>query len=499
MALISIIEGFRPRNDQRLLARAEQLRPELYHETVRAVSGLPSQALGKGDELCLDFGRHLVGYPCLSLSFSGSHPDAPAFLKLRFAETLYELEEDAEAFDGWLSRSWIQEEIVHLDEVPGTLALPRRYAFRYIRITVLDTSPKYRLVVENAVCQTVTSAELRKIRPPQSGDPMLDRIYEVSLHTLADCMQEVFEDGPKRDRRMWTGDFRLEALTNAVSFRNFELVKRCLYLFGGSRFPDGRISANLFTRPEPAADDTFLLDYALGYVSSLEEYLRETGDREALNDLYDIAMEQIEYGLAQCGPEGIVSENAAKDAFIDWNDDLDRQACAQGVLICALEDAIRLAGRRGDREREARLRERIEALRSAALEHFWDETRGLFVSNGQISAASQIWMVLAEVPAPGQAAAVMAKIPELELEPRMGTPYIHHYYTMAMLKAGMREEAVSHIKDYWGGMLTAGADTFWECWDGRDPTRSPYGGCLVNSFCHAWSCTPAYIIARYLK
>lgn len=498
MALISIIDGFLPRNDPRLLARAEQLKPTLYYDTA-AAAGLPTGPLGRGDELCLDFGRHLVGSLTLSLSFSGSHPDAPAFLRLRFAETRYELEADAEAFDGWLSRSWIQEETVHLDEVPGTLTLPRRYAFRYLRITVLDSSPKYRLVVENAVCRTVTAAELGRLRPLESGDPLLDRIYEVSLRTLADCMQEVFEDGPKRDRRMWTGDLRLEALTNAVSFRNFDLVKRCLYLFGGSRFPDGRVSANLFTRPEPAADDTFLLDYALGYASTLEEYLAETGDEEALKDLYGIAMEQLEYGLAQCGPNGVVSAEAAKACFIDWNDALDRQACAQGVLICALEDGVKLARRRGDPELAARFTERLAALRAAALAGFWDGERGLFVSNGQISAASQIWMVLAGVPAPGQAAAVMRAVRALGLEAEMGTPYLHHYYTMALLKAGLRAEAVAHVKDYWGGMLAAGADTFWECWDGIDPTRSPYGGCLVNSYCHAWSCTPAWIIERYLK
>lgn len=29
-----------------------------------------------------------------------------------------------------------------------------------------------------------------------------------------DCMQSVFEDGPKRDRRLWLGDLRLQALAS---------------------------------------------------------------------------------------------------------------------------------------------------------------------------------------------------------------------------------------------------------------------------------------------
>ena len=32
---------------------------------------------------------------------------------------------------------------------------------------------------------------------------MLRRIDEVSLATLRDCMQEVYEDGPRRDQRVW--------------------------------------------------------------------------------------------------------------------------------------------------------------------------------------------------------------------------------------------------------------------------------------------------------
>ena len=80
----------------------------------------------------------------------------------------------------------------------------------------------------------------------------------------------------------------------------------------------------------------------------------------------------------------------------------------------------------------------------------------------------------------------------------MTTPYMHHYCVMALLRAGLREEAERHLRGYWGGMLDAGADTFWECFDPLGPQSSPYGGVIVNSRCHAWSCTPAYIIEKHL-
>ncbi|MBO7385269.1 MAG: hypothetical protein J6U63_02890, partial [Clostridia bacterium] len=61
--------------------------------------------------------------------------------------------------------------------------------------------------------------------------------------------------------------------TGYVSFRSMDVVRRCLYLFAGTRFPDGRMSANVFTEPQPVADDTYLADYALLYPIVLQEYL----------------------------------------------------------------------------------------------------------------------------------------------------------------------------------------------------------------------------------
>ena len=293
MALISIIEDFHPLNNAKLLDRAAELKPSLHHRIVEPVGGFQLKeryspekedivlhkvkhlAMGRGENLCLDFGTHLVGYVTLSLNYTGSHPDAPAFLKLKFAECLDELSENSGEYNGWISRSWIQEEYIHVDVIPSIVKLPRRYAFRYLKITMMDTSPKYKLIVRHAECMTETSANYRTLQQAEIADPQLRKIDEVGVRTLANCMQDVFEDGPKRDQRLWMGDLRLQALVNSATFRHMNLVKRCLYLFGGSRFPDGRVSACIFTKPSVQADDTWLFDYSLFYTVALEEYLEE--------------------------------------------------------------------------------------------------------------------------------------------------------------------------------------------------------------------------------
>ena len=510
MQLISIIPGFQPMTDRRLLDKAAALTPALVYTEhpmpVRcALNGeemtfeaLASRPLSRGDQAVLDFGHHLVGRVALGLDCAGSHQDAPAFFRLDMAEIAGELDEDAEVYDGWLSRSWIQQEKLHVDLLPARISLPRRYAFRYLRLTVLDTSPKYQLLLKEASCVSESSADPAALPERHFADSRLNSIYEASLRTLKDCSQQVLEDGPKRDRRLWLGDLRLQALTSYVSYRSYDLIKRCLYLFAGSRFPDGRMSANVFTDAEPEADDTYLMDYALMFPLALNEYLEETGDREALNDLLEPALEQVEYVLRHgMTAEGTVTPEQSASGFIDWSDGLDRQASLQGVLICALDAASFLCARAGDEQRRCRYAELAQSMRDAARTEFWSDERGLCVSGGQVSVHSQVWMTLADVMTGETAARAMDAALAAPDAPPMGSPYMHHYYVMALLRAGCREQALDHLRSYWGGMLDAGGDTFWECWVPDEPRTSPYGGMIVNSFCHAWSCTPAYLLTKF--
>lgn len=76
------------------------------------------------------------------------------------------------------------------------------------------------------------------------------------------------------------------------------------------------------------------------------------------------------------------------------------------------------------------------------------------------------------------------------------TPYMWHYVLEAMFKIGLNDLAVCTIKEFWGGMINSGADTFYEVYVPSDPEFSPYGDRMNNSLCHAWSCSPAYFIRK---
>ena len=75
--------------------------------------------------------------------------------------------------------------------------------------------------------------------------------------------------------------------------------------------------------------------------------------------------------------------------------------------------------------------------------------------------------------------------------------YAYHYVLEALLKCNMNKEARSLLLNYWGNMVEKGADTFWEVFDPKNDFISPYNFYPINSYCHAWSCTPVYFINKY--
>lgn len=465
---------------------------------VKSANHLPSFNYRKGDQFILDFGTHLVGYLSMNIVPVGSPPDAPLHLKLTFGEMPVEMAEPFSEYDGWLSSSWLQEETLHVDVMPTKVEFPRRYSFRYLKVEVLNTSPKYRVSFDEIQCVTVTTANVSKVQELNHHDPVLNEIDKVSVKTLEDCMQEVFEDGPKRDRRLWLGDLRLQALANYETFETNDLVKRCLYLFAGVPDDKGRIAANLFIAPSLIPDDTYLFDYSLLFTVTLFDYYEATQDLETLTELWPLAYKQVEIALERLDENGIVKDDETWWSFIDWHEKLNKQAPSQAILVYTLRRAIEMA-KVMNSDKIDFLHGKLQYVVKATISHLWDKEKEFFVSGAerQVSWATQIWMVLAEVLKREENRQLINHL--LTTKPDIGltTPYMYHYLVEALILIDEKEKAIMQMKAYWGEMIKDGADTFWELYDPANKDFSPYGSYLINSYCHAWSCTPTYLIRKY--
>jgi len=515
--------GISPEQYRRWVETAEALKPTL-HSTVREpvalvapvaddaaflhwkmertepVKALAERLLTQGDEFYLDFGSHGAGYFSFRVAAVGTGVDAPVRVRITFGEVPVEVALPHDPYKGSLSRAWLQDETVTLDVLPATVHLPRRYAFRYAKVEVLAISSSYKICLDEFRATAVTSAEgtPEPLRDGPGISDTLRKIDEVSIHTLRDCMQTVFEDGPKRDRRLWIGDLRLQALANYATFRNYKLVKRCLYLFAGLPYEDGSLAACVFEQPQPVKGGSYIVDYAALYAAALLDYAKASGDWATARELWPVVRLQMELLGRHVNADGLFRAPKDQWVFIDWRDGLQRDAAMHAIFVYSLKQAAELAQRVGASAEAAQYAERITQMTAAARKAYFDATQSLFTSGPerQVSWATQAWMTLAGIATKEEGAKALLAMFDRHDAVRPGSPYLYHYFTEAMLECGLKNEALDLIEWYWGSMVKAGADTFWEVYDPQQPGLSPYGSVLMNSYCHAWSCTPAYLLRR---
>ena len=468
-----------------------------------AVSGLEefyNNGMKQQSGKVFDFGEHLTGFLTVKIDEKRRAVDAPVRLKFTFAETPAEAILPFDPYSGSLSRSWLQDEIVTVTEVPCTITVPRRVSFRYVRIDVLGTAPDFR--ISDISLNATTSVKVRPEPLASSTPELIKKIDKVALCTLKECMQTVYEDGPKRDRRLWIGDLYLEMLSNKYSFKNDSLTKRCLYLFAGLIHTDGVVQPCVFERPKPHPQINPLFDYALIYNVVLKEYLDATGDFETANDLWPVVKSQIQFPKKYIMENGLIDYKHADEEwwlFFDWNKELDKQACMQGCVIWSYKNTYELAKKLGKENEVKELPGLINKLTKAARKNLYDKKQGVFISGDekQISYGSQAWMVLSGVASKEEGNKAFKKLHEIKNVVYPGAPYMYHYVVDAMINVGLTQEAKDVIISYWGGMVKKGADTFWEVFDPDNDFFSPSRSILVNSYCHAWACTPTYFIRKY--
>ncbi|MES2826916.1 MAG: glycoside hydrolase [Bacteroidota bacterium] len=453
----------------------------------------------------VDFGEHLTGYFTFTIKEIRNYQDGPLRLKFTFGEVPAEIATPFDPYPGGLSRAWLQDEVVTITELPATITIPRRVAFRYLKIDLLASSNGFDFKIESMDFKSVSSVSTAVPPLKATASQMISKIDQVGLNTLKECMQTVYEDGPKRDRRLWTGDLYLESIANMYSFKNHGLTRRCLYILAGLSQKNGYLYASTFEKPALHAQEgqPFLFEYSLLYNAALKEYLLATGDRATAEDLWPVAKKQTENISKHLDKNGLFDTDAAsKDGwwlFIDWRNGLDKQAPLQGLLIFAMKETLVLAKQLGKEGEVAHLPALIKKMTAAARASLYDKATGLFVSGKerQVSYASQSWMVLGDVTTKAEAQKAMKAIVNSKDAVKPGTPYLTHYYTAALIKAGLNKEARALVETYWGGMVNKGADTFWEAYDPDNDKLSPYNFFPINSYCHAWSCTPVYFIRKY--
>ena len=443
-----------------------------------------------------DFGRHLVGHLELELEYTRCN-DAPVRIVAKFAETPYELAADFDRCTAHLDHSWLQRETLTFDEAPeGTVRFPRRYAFRYLELKLGSPNYHTRLKALRAVAETSAGTLLPASGGLTEEEKAIDR---VAAATLRDCMQSVFEDGPKRDRRLWLGDLWMQAKVNAFTYRNYQLAEHSLYLVCSAADEQGEIPSSLLLRKDEVFFANTVPTYSLLLGPMLYDHWQFYQRTEFCRELLPVALRQQEIFRAKIDADGVLHPPKSWWLFIDHDQQwLKPATAALGVYCFSLRETASLMRELGADGAEDLLAE-ADALGAKLRARLWDAELGLMRTDGQendFSWATQAWLILGGVPTPEQAVGMWERAWSDPAVRKPRTPYLWSVVMEAGLRLGRINEVRDFIREYWGGMVKRGADTFWEVYMPDQPFFSSYGDALMNSACHAWSCIPGYLLRR---
>ena len=349
--------------------------------------------------------------------------------------------------------------------------------FRFLRIDTLGEDAEIVIKTVVAAVDTDVREELGSF---ECDDPLVNEIWATAAYTLRLCLQNGFIwDGIKRDRLVWIGDLYPEMRTAQCLFGDIPEIVRCLD-FAMEQTP----LPNWINNIPP---------YSLWWLIIMVEEFAVNGDKNSFIKYLPYAKGLIE----QVAPH--VKENGKTSFgfnFIDWpsnyvqGDPKEKEEdCLAGVTYLtkiAVEKTRTFLSFYG--EDVSLCDELLSRLSKAILQvNDYKQIAALGVWSGDLSENNK------EVLLRGGAKGL--------------STFMSYPILTAVAAYGEYETALSMMKEYYGGMLSVGATTFWEDFDlewlkgscrldelpkeGQKDIHGDYGAFCYkgfrHSFCHGWS------------
>lgn len=309
------------------------------------------------------------------------------------------------------------------------------------------------------------------------SDPLLNRIWDVGAYTVHLNMQEYVWDGIKRDRLVWIGDMHPETTTIQAVFGEDDAVERSLDFIREET-------------PLPGWMNNYA-SYTMWYVIIVYDWYFHTGKKEFLEkqrEYLEGVAEQLSQYIDENGQDTV-----REGRFLDWPSEGKTKvvdAGVQAIHVWAVESLKKIFGILGDEKWVKKCEADLKKLRSYETDYEDSkQAAALLVINGMKDAAEVNEKLLKQGGARGMSS------------------FMGYYILTARAMAGDYQGCLECIREYWGGMLSLGATTFWEDFDvrwlenasridelpeeGKIDVHGTYGDfCYVgyrHSFCHGWA------------
>lgn len=424
-----------------------------------------------GSYIVLDFGRELCG----GIRMITRESDGMAKWRLTFGESLTEAYSTLGEKNAMNYHSPRDFEVV----VPMMSDLQfGQTGFRFVRMELLEGGPA---TIQNIFAVSYLPL-LAKEAEIETNDEKLNEIIRTATYTLKLNLQNGFMwDGIKRDRLVWCGDLHPEIMSSLYMFGDIEHITNSLAFLRDSKEPEQWVNT--------------IPSYSAWWVINMCDYCTTSGNWEFFYESRAFALEIIERFEHSIGENGELDlkDGEGMEHFLDWST-FGTEDAKVGVTALVLWMAQKYIAI----EENAACRSIIDKLsRCVDVDTTTKPVRAFQILTGRQNEKD------ADMLQTGGAKGF--------------STFMAYYILTAMAEAG-GNDMLQILKDYYGGMLSRGATTFWEDFDidwlentcrideipkeGQKDIHGDFGKyCYIqfrHSLCHGWSAGVLAFIVEYI-
>lgn len=379
----------------------------------------------------------------------------------------------------------------------------RRLGCRYVQIFIASKSATLSYV---GVRETFYPLNVKKY---ETGNLLRDRICNVAVNTLRQCMHEHYEDCPWREQALYTMDSRNQMICGYHAFGEYEFPRASLNLVSHGMREDGLLSICY-----PSGLDVPIPSFSLAYFIQMWEYLVYSKDQAFLREKYPFLQKLIGTFLRRQREDGLINDFNEKPEywnFYEWTKGMIGletmnqvgfvvvPAPLNAMLSIALQRLADIANVLGKKDDGVAYGNEAKRINKAIADAFYNKDTKLFESfdcrgKGDYSVLTNSLCVLCGA-ADGLDTSVMLKVmvdngpADTGLLVRPSTLSMNAFRFDALLsvdKDKYRAPILAEIDRIYMDMLQEGATSFWETALGA----ADFEG--AGSLCHGWSALPLY-------
>jgi hypothetical protein len=362
-------------------------------------------------------------------------------------------------------------------------------AFRYVQIVPEDGVTYDSVSMLYEYLPETTRGRFR------CSDEQINKIWDVAHYTMQLSTREFFIDGIKRDRWVWSGDAYQSFLMNYYLFFDSHTVTRTLAALRGK----DPVTSHINT----------IMDYTFYWFLGIYDYYMYTGDKTFINAYYPRMASLMDYCLSRRNADGMMEGLTGDWVYVDWAPlDKKGELSFEQLLFCRSLETMSLCAKLVNNDADVKKYDQLATdLRAKLMPAFWNNDKNAFVHNrvngvqsDKVTRYTNMFAIFFGYLDADKMQAVKKNVLMNDNVQKITTPYMRFYELEALCAMGEQKYVTSEMKSYWGGMLNAGATSFWEKYDPSESGSqhyAMYGRPFGKSLCHAWGASPIYLLGKY--